>query len=54
METRFWAELVCGFNLGKAAAGRSTRQAENKGLASDPGMLIYVFFFMKFKEYDVL
>jgi len=29
--------------MGKAAAGRSTRQAENRGLASDPGILIYVF-----------
>jgi hypothetical protein len=41
--TRFWAELVCGFKLGKAAAGRSTRQVENGGLASDQGILIYVF-----------
>jgi hypothetical protein len=43
VETRFWAELVRGFKLGKAAAGRSTRQAENGGLASDPGILNYVF-----------
>jgi hypothetical protein len=37
-----WAELVCGFKLGKAAAGRSTRQASGR-LASDQGILIYVF-----------
>jgi len=43
VDTRFWAELVCGFKLGKATAGRSTRQVENEGLASDPGMLIYIF-----------
>jgi hypothetical protein len=35
--------LVRGFKLGKAAAGRSTRQAESGGLASDQGILNYVF-----------
>jgi hypothetical protein len=43
VEARFWAELVSGFKLGKAAAGRSTRQKENRGLASDPGILNYLF-----------
>ena len=43
MKTQFWAELVRGLKLGKAAIGRSTRQAENGGLASDPGILNYVF-----------
>jgi hypothetical protein len=50
VETQFWAELVCVFKLGKAAAGRSTRQAKNKGLASDPGILnyLFVYFVMNF------
>jgi hypothetical protein len=43
VETKFWEELVYGFKLGKAAIGRSTRQAKNRGLASDPGILNYVF-----------
>jgi hypothetical protein len=43
VETRFWAKLACGFKLGKAVAGRSTRQAENGGLESDPSILNYVF-----------
>jgi hypothetical protein len=45
VETRFWAGLFDGFKLGKAAAGRSTRQAKNEGLALDLGILNYVFFY---------
>lgn len=37
-----WAELVRGFKLGKAAAGRLTRQAESGGLASDQGRYFWI------------
>jgi len=54
VETWFWAELVCGFKLGKAAAGRSTRQVESGGLASDQGILNYVFvLFLLWNHYSL-